>query len=148
MHPQKLHFYQSRLQLPAPKWTELATLIAQCMDYEPRGRPCFRALIRDLNSLITSGEHGEGGTGTDPNPSAGPLLSHRPLTPPSPDYELLSDPSPADVTLRDSFWGYEHVAVGQDPTLFEERHLKYISLLGKVRAERRRRAQRGPGCPL
>ncbi|KAI6072350.1 Tyrosine-protein kinase JAK3 [Aix galericulata] len=99
--PQKLHFYQSRLQLPAPKWTELATLIAQCMDYEPRRRPCFRALIRDLNSLITS------------------------------DYELLSDPSPADVTLRDSFWGYEHVAVGQDPTLFEERHLKYISLLGK-----------------
>lgn len=102
LEPQKkLHFYQSRLQLPAPKWTELATLIAQCMDYEPRGRPCFRALIRDLNSLITS------------------------------DYELLSDPSPADVTLRDSFWGYEHVAVGQDPTLFEERHLKYISLLGK-----------------
>uniref|UniRef100_A0A8B9VLW0 Tyrosine-protein kinase n=1 Tax=Anas zonorhyncha TaxID=75864 RepID=A0A8B9VLW0_9AVES len=106
LEPQKkLHFYQSRLQLPAPKWTELATLIAQCMDYEPRARPCFRALIRDLNSLITS------------------------------DYELLSDPSPADVTLRDSFWGYEHVAVGQDPTLFEERHLKYISLLGKVRLQ-------------
>uniref|UniRef100_A0A8B9EN89 non-specific protein-tyrosine kinase n=1 Tax=Anser cygnoides TaxID=8845 RepID=A0A8B9EN89_ANSCY len=82
LEPQKkLHFYQSRLQLPAPKWTELATLIAQCMDYEPRGRPCFRALIRDLNSLITSGEHG---------------------------------------------W-----ARGWDPTLFEERHLKYISLLGK-----------------
>ncbi|NXK55318.1 JAK3 kinase, partial [Chauna torquata] len=102
LEPQKkLHFYQNRLQLPAPKWTELATLIAQCMDYQPCGRPCFRALIRDLNSLITS------------------------------DYELLSDLSPTDVTLRDSFWGYEHVAVGQDPALFEERHLKYISLLGK-----------------
>lgn len=54
--PQKLDFYQSSLQLPAPKWTELATLIAQCMDYQPCRRPCFRALIRDLNSLITSGE--------------------------------------------------------------------------------------------
>ncbi|XP_067169161.1 tyrosine-protein kinase JAK3 [Apteryx mantelli] len=102
LEPQKkLHFYQSGLQLPAPKWTELATLIAQCMDYQPQGRPCFRAVIRDLNSLITS------------------------------DYELLSDLSPSDVTHRDSFWGYEHVTMRHDPTLFEERHLKYISLLGK-----------------
>ncbi|XP_068276529.1 tyrosine-protein kinase JAK3 [Nyctibius grandis] len=102
LEPQKkLDFYQSRLQLPAPRWTELATLIAQCMDYEPRRRPCFRALIRDLNSLITS------------------------------DYELLSDLSPTDATLRDSFWGYEPLATSQDPTRFEERHLKYISLLGK-----------------
>ncbi|XP_074784410.1 tyrosine-protein kinase JAK3 [Athene noctua] len=102
LEPQKkLDFYQSRLQLPAPKWTELATLIAQCMDYQPRRRPSFRALIRDLNSLITS------------------------------DYELLSDLSPTDATLRDSFWGYEPLAMCQDPTHFEERHLKYISLLGK-----------------
>ncbi|NWX49877.1 JAK3 kinase, partial [Steatornis caripensis] len=97
----KLDFYESSLQLPAPKWTELAMLIAQCMDYQPRRRPCFRALIRDLNSLITS------------------------------DYELLSDLAPADVMLRDSFWGYEPLAMCQDPTHFEERHLKYISLLGK-----------------
>uniref|UniRef100_A0A8C0BIW4 non-specific protein-tyrosine kinase n=1 Tax=Buteo japonicus TaxID=224669 RepID=A0A8C0BIW4_9AVES len=102
LEPQKkLDFYQSNLQLPAPKWTELATLVAQCMDYQPRRRPCFRALIRDLNSLITS------------------------------DYELLSDLSPTDVTLRDSFWGYEPLTMCQDPTHFEERHLKYISLLGK-----------------
>ncbi|NXN23796.1 JAK3 kinase, partial [Nycticryphes semicollaris] len=102
LEPQKkLDFYRSSLQLPAPKWTELATLIAQCMDYQPARRPCFRALIRDLNSLITS------------------------------DYELLSDLSPTDVTLRDTFWGYEPLAMGQDPTHFEERHLKYISLLGK-----------------
>lgn len=52
---------------------------------------------------------------------------------PSPDYELLSDLSPTDVTLRDSFWGYEPLTMCQDPTHFEERHLKYISLLGKVR---------------
>ncbi|XP_062452021.1 tyrosine-protein kinase JAK3 [Rhea pennata] len=102
LEPQKkLHFYQSSLQLPVPKWTELATLITQCMNYQPWGRPCFRAIIRDLNSLITS------------------------------DYELLLDLSPSDVTHRDSFWGYEHVAMHHDPTLFEERHLKYISLLGK-----------------
>ncbi|XP_027561597.1 tyrosine-protein kinase JAK3 [Neopelma chrysocephalum] len=98
---QKLDFYQSRLQLPAPKWPELATLMAQCMEYEPQRRPCFRALIRDLNSLITS------------------------------DYELLSDLSPADVALRDSLWGHEPLAVSRDPEHFQERHLKYISLLGK-----------------
>uniref|UniRef100_A0A8C5IFQ1 non-specific protein-tyrosine kinase n=1 Tax=Junco hyemalis TaxID=40217 RepID=A0A8C5IFQ1_JUNHY len=88
-------------QLPAPRWPELAALVSQCMEYEPQRRPCFRALIRDLNSLITS------------------------------DYELLSDLSPADVTLRDGFWGHECLAMSQDPEQFQERHLKYISLLGK-----------------
>ncbi|XP_041875882.1 uncharacterized protein LOC121660561 isoform X2 [Corvus kubaryi] len=102
LEPQrKLEFYQSHQQLPAPKWPELATLVAQCMEYEPQRRPCFRALIRDLNSLITS------------------------------DYELLSDLSPTDVTLRDGFWGHDSLAMSQDPELFQERHLKYISLLGK-----------------
>ncbi|NWQ72334.1 JAK3 kinase, partial [Neopipo cinnamomea] len=102
LEPQKkLDFYQSRLQLPAPKWPELATLVAQCMEYEPQRRPCFRALIRDLNSLITS------------------------------DYELLSDLSPVDVALRDSPWGHEPLAASRDPEHFQERHLKYISLLGK-----------------
>ncbi|NWX11525.1 JAK3 kinase, partial [Aegotheles bennettii] len=113
LEPQKkLDFYGSSLQLPAPRWPELATLIAQCMDYQPCRRPCFRALIRDLNSLITS------------------------------DYELLSDLSPTDVMLRDSFWGYEPLATAQDPAHFEERHLKYISLLGKVRG-----GHRGPHPP-
>ncbi|NXY22029.1 JAK3 kinase, partial [Atrichornis clamosus] len=102
LEPQrKLEFYQSRLQLPAPKWPELATLLAQAMDYEPQRRPCFRALIRDLNALITS------------------------------DYELLSDLSPPDVALRDGFWGHEPLAMSGDPEHFQERHLKYISLLGK-----------------
>ncbi|NXM09959.1 JAK3 kinase, partial [Ploceus nigricollis] len=99
--PQKLEFYQGRQQLPAPRWPELAVLVAQCMEYEPQRRPCFRALIRDLNSLISS------------------------------DYELLSDLSPADVTLRDGFWGHDSLAMSQDPEHFQERHLKYISLLGK-----------------
>ncbi|NXH47661.1 JAK3 kinase, partial [Dicaeum eximium] len=102
LEPQrKLEFYQSRQQLPAPRWPELAALVAQCMEYEPQRRPCFRTLIRDLNSLITS------------------------------DYELLSDLSPTDVTLRDGFWGHDSLATSQDPEHFQERHLKYISLLGK-----------------
>lgn len=54
-HPQKLQFYEDRQQLPAPKWMELALLIQQCMAYEPGHRPSFRAVIRDLNNLITSG---------------------------------------------------------------------------------------------
>ncbi|NXK89244.1 JAK3 kinase, partial [Formicarius rufipectus] len=102
LEPQKkLDFYQSHLQLPAPKWPELAMLMAQCMEYEPQRRPCFRAIIRDLNSLITS------------------------------DYELLSDLSPMDVTLRDSLWGHKTLTTTRDPEHFQERHLKYISLLGK-----------------
>lgn len=36
---------------------ELAMLIQQCMAYEAGQRPSFRAIIRDLNSLITSGAH-------------------------------------------------------------------------------------------
>ncbi|MCJ8741247.1 hypothetical protein PDJAM_G00068510 [Pangasius djambal] len=49
----KLLFYEDRHQLSAPKWTELATLINNCMDYEPFQRPSFRSVIRDLNSLFT-----------------------------------------------------------------------------------------------
>lgn len=108
------------------------------MDYQPRRRPCFRALIRDLNSLITSGEPwdgaGRGGQALAPHAA---LTARLP-----PDYELLLDLSPTDVALRESFWGYEPLATCQDPTHFEERHLKYISLLGKVRG-----GQRGPHSP-
>jgi hypothetical protein len=53
--PQKLKFYEERQRLPAPKWTELAQLVQQCMAYDPGRRPSFRAIVRDLNSLITSG---------------------------------------------------------------------------------------------
>ncbi|XP_038628578.1 tyrosine-protein kinase JAK3 [Tachyglossus aculeatus] len=98
---EKLQFYKKQLQLPAPKWTELANLIGQCMDYSPPRRPSFRAVVRELNSLITS------------------------------DYELLSDLSPSELAVRDGFWPSTNLSACQDPTLFEERHLKYISLLGK-----------------
>ncbi|XP_022617823.1 tyrosine-protein kinase JAK2 isoform X1 [Seriola dumerili] len=46
-------FYEDRHQLPAPKWTELANLIYNCMNYEPSHRPSFKAIIRDLKSLFT-----------------------------------------------------------------------------------------------
>lgn len=49
----KLLFYEDKHQLPAPKWTELASVINSCMEYEPLQRPSFRAVIRDLNSLFT-----------------------------------------------------------------------------------------------
>ncbi|XP_004646923.1 tyrosine-protein kinase JAK3 isoform X2 [Octodon degus] len=97
----KLRFYEEQRQLPAPRWTELATLIRQCMDYDPRRRPSFRAVIRDLNSLSTS------------------------------DYELLSDPAPGALGPRDVLWNTAQLYACQDPTIFEERHLKYISQLGK-----------------
>ncbi|XP_066888563.1 tyrosine-protein kinase JAK3 isoform X9 [Kogia breviceps] len=97
----KLQFYQERQQLPAPKWMELALLIQQCMAYEPGQRPSFRAVIRDLNSLITS------------------------------DYELLSDPTPGALLPHDGLWNGAQLYACQDPTIFEERHLKYISQLGK-----------------
>ncbi|XP_075404997.1 tyrosine-protein kinase JAK3 [Tenrec ecaudatus] len=97
----KLQFYEDQRQLPAPKWTELALLIQQCMAYEPGHRPSFRAVIRDLNSLITS------------------------------DYELLSDPSPSALAPREGLWSGAQLYAYQDPTIFEERHLKYISQLGK-----------------
>ncbi|XP_048198512.1 tyrosine-protein kinase JAK3 isoform X2 [Perognathus longimembris pacificus] len=98
---EKLWFYEQRQQLPPPKWTELASLIQDCMAYEPGQRPSFRAIIRDLNSLITS------------------------------DYELLSDPIPSALEPRDGLWSSAQRYGCQDPTIFEERHLKYISQLGK-----------------
>ncbi|XP_053159554.1 tyrosine-protein kinase JAK3 [Hemicordylus capensis] len=92
----KLKFCQDQQQLPPLKWTELANVVAQCMDYSPPRRPAFRALIRDLNCLITS------------------------------DYELLSD-----LPMTDSFGGPTDMSTYQGPTIFEDRHLKYISVLGK-----------------
>lgn len=97
----KLKFYEDRGQLPALKWTELEGLIAQCMAYDPGRRPSFRAILRDLNGLITS------------------------------DYELLSDPTPGIPNPRDELCGGAQLYACQDPAIFEERHLKYISLLGK-----------------
>uniref|UniRef100_A0AAX7U9F0 Tyrosine-protein kinase n=1 Tax=Astatotilapia calliptera TaxID=8154 RepID=A0AAX7U9F0_ASTCA len=53
---QKKQFYESFQQLPPSQWTELADLISQCMDYQADFRPSCRSIIRQLNSLITSGK--------------------------------------------------------------------------------------------
>ncbi|XP_022526562.2 tyrosine-protein kinase JAK2 isoform X2 [Astyanax mexicanus] len=96
---QKLQFYERRSQLPCLDWTELADLIAQCMEYQPELRPSSRSIIRHLNSLITS------------------------------DYEILH----ASGTLpeRDSFWRALSMPRQQEQDVFEERHLRFISPLGK-----------------
>lgn len=52
---QKEQFYKNLQQLPVSQWTELAELISQCMDYQANFRPSSRSIIRQLNSLITSG---------------------------------------------------------------------------------------------
>uniref|UniRef100_A0ABM5ENZ2 Tyrosine-protein kinase n=1 Tax=Pogona vitticeps TaxID=103695 RepID=A0ABM5ENZ2_9SAUR len=44
----------------------------------------------------------------------------------SSDYELLSD-----LPVPNNFGRYTNVATYQDPTVFEDRHLKYMSVLGK-----------------
>ncbi|MGH0184222.1 UNVERIFIED_CONTAM: hypothetical protein FKN15_014492 [Acipenser sinensis] len=98
---QKLQFYDNQRQLPALKWTELADLISQCMDYQPGLRPSFRGIIRQLNSLITS------------------------------DYELLCDLRPSAAPEKDTFWRCLNVSDRQEPMLYEDRHLRYIYRLGK-----------------
>uniref|UniRef100_A0A8C7YL80 Tyrosine-protein kinase n=1 Tax=Oryzias sinensis TaxID=183150 RepID=A0A8C7YL80_9TELE len=96
----KIQFYENHHHLPAPKWTELANIISSCMDYEPAFRPTFRAVIRDLHSLIT------------------------------PDYELIMDSEILPNRTAGSAWttgGFE----SHEPAQFEERHLKFLQLLGK-----------------
>ncbi|XP_051893663.1 LOW QUALITY PROTEIN: tyrosine-protein kinase JAK2-like [Pristis pectinata] len=97
---QKLQFYEDHLQLPAPRWTELASLINQCMNYQPELRPSFRATIRELNRLNTS------------------------------DYERLCDLSPSNLPNTNDFWHCVAMRKQEDAN-FEERHLKFISMLGK-----------------
>ncbi|XP_076860522.1 tyrosine-protein kinase JAK2 [Brachyhypopomus gauderio] len=96
---QKQEFYVRGSQLPHLEWTELAELISQCMQYLPDLRPSSRAIIRHLNSLITS------------------------------DYEILH----ASGTLpeRAGFWGGMNMPKQQQHDMFEERHLRFISPLGK-----------------
>ncbi|CAJ1060820.1 tyrosine-protein kinase JAK2 isoform X1 [Xyrichtys novacula] len=94
----KHQFYENFQQLPPSQWTELADLIAQCMDYQAAFRPSCRSIIRQLNSMITS------------------------------DYVILHA---AEPVTQNPVW--KALSLNQhDQTLFEERHLRYISNLGKV----------------
>ncbi|KAG9343419.1 hypothetical protein JZ751_013583 [Albula glossodonta] len=48
---QKEMFYTAECVLATPDCKELADLMTQCMNYNSRKRPFFRAIVRDLNKL-------------------------------------------------------------------------------------------------
>lgn len=51
MSEQKERFYEKECQLATPDYTELAKLMTQCMNYNPKKRPFFRAIVRDLEMI-------------------------------------------------------------------------------------------------
>uniref|UniRef100_A0A8C1H6S8 Tyrosine-protein kinase n=1 Tax=Cyprinus carpio carpio TaxID=630221 RepID=A0A8C1H6S8_CYPCA len=94
----KQQFYEHFSNLPALEWTELADLISQCMQYQPELRPSCRSIIRQLNSLITSG-----------------------------NTQMYTSPfMVTQVCLR-----IKLVATTKYHDVFEERYLRFISILGK-----------------
>uniref|UniRef100_A0A6I8P3T8 non-specific protein-tyrosine kinase n=1 Tax=Ornithorhynchus anatinus TaxID=9258 RepID=A0A6I8P3T8_ORNAN len=48
---EKERFYEKQHPLPEPSCRELATLIGQCLTYDPSQRPSFRTVLRDLTQL-------------------------------------------------------------------------------------------------
>lgn len=48
---QKERFYETECQLATPDCQELAELMTRCMNYDPKKRPFFRAIIRDIDKI-------------------------------------------------------------------------------------------------
>ncbi|KAJ7986307.1 hypothetical protein DPEC_G00338570 [Dallia pectoralis] len=48
---EKERFYAAECQLATPECRELAELMTHCMTYDPRMRPFFRAIVRDIDTL-------------------------------------------------------------------------------------------------
>lgn len=48
---EKERFYEAEGALVIPESSELAELITQCMNYNPRKRPFFRAIVRELDRI-------------------------------------------------------------------------------------------------
>lgn len=48
---QKERFYETECQLATPDCKELAELMTHCMNYDPKKRPFFRAIVRDIDLL-------------------------------------------------------------------------------------------------
>uniref|UniRef100_A0A8C9ZK76 Tyrosine-protein kinase n=1 Tax=Sander lucioperca TaxID=283035 RepID=A0A8C9ZK76_SANLU len=44
-------FYETECQLATPDCKELAELMTHCMNYDPKKRPFFRAIVRDIDML-------------------------------------------------------------------------------------------------
>ncbi|XP_004068067.1 tyrosine-protein kinase JAK1 [Oryzias latipes] len=49
---EKERFYETECQLVTPDCTELAKLMTDCMNYDPKKRPFFRAIVRELDDLL------------------------------------------------------------------------------------------------
>lgn len=50
---EKERFYAAECQLATPDCRELAELMTHCMTYNPRQRPFFRAIVRDIDVIVT-----------------------------------------------------------------------------------------------
>lgn len=48
---EKERFYETEHQLATPDCKELAELMTHCMNYDPKKRPFFRAIVRDIDML-------------------------------------------------------------------------------------------------
>ncbi|XP_038571245.1 tyrosine-protein kinase JAK1 [Micropterus salmoides] len=48
---EKERFYETECQLATPDCIELAELMTHCMNYDPKKRPFFRAIVRDIDML-------------------------------------------------------------------------------------------------
>ncbi|XP_070689000.1 tyrosine-protein kinase JAK1 [Pempheris klunzingeri] len=48
---EKERFYETEFQLASPDCRELAELMTHCMNYDPKKRPFFRAIVRDIDML-------------------------------------------------------------------------------------------------
>ncbi|XP_061594707.1 tyrosine-protein kinase JAK1 [Cololabis saira] len=48
---EKERFYEKECQLATPDCKELADLMTHCMNYDPKKRPFFRAIVRDIDML-------------------------------------------------------------------------------------------------
>lgn len=48
---QKERFYETESALATPDCKELAELMTHCMNYDPKKRPFFRAIVRDIDML-------------------------------------------------------------------------------------------------
>uniref|UniRef100_A0A8C5BM65 Tyrosine-protein kinase n=1 Tax=Gadus morhua TaxID=8049 RepID=A0A8C5BM65_GADMO len=52
MLTEKEQFYSAECQLATPDCEELAQLMTHCMNYDPKMRPFFRAIVRDMDMLV------------------------------------------------------------------------------------------------
>lgn len=48
---QKERFYEKECQLATPDCTELAQLMTHCMNYDPKKRHFFMAIVRDIDII-------------------------------------------------------------------------------------------------